>query len=369
VSVTDALVQLSSMAANKRLQIRDKNHSATQILSRLATGVPTLEAVEIVADVGQLSQEHARDFLNTLRAHGALVERHAGDDLGELTGMSLYDRQIRFLSFYETEEESGFALNRRLQQSSVLLAGIGGLGGWIALLLARMGVRSIVAVDFDEVELSNLHRQILYNRGDIGRQKVEAARTMLTAIDSDIDYKAVQLRIEHPTDLDSHLSGVDLVINPFPRIPSFASASDAVSRAALGAQKPCLHSLAPLCVGPLTLVGRSPCHQCALVELERQFSFDLGLLTAEPASTQGQTFLAALPPRQAITGGLMAWEAARFLSRMEEAATVHGVISLDINTYIQHRFVPVSRDAFCDTCGQFTASVNGDRGELATVVE
>ncbi len=65
---------------------------------------------------------------------------------------------------------------RRLKAARVLCIGAGGLGSPAALYLAAAGVGTIGIVDFDEVDLSNLQRQILHGTKDIGRRKLESSR-------------------------------------------------------------------------------------------------------------------------------------------------------------------------------------------------
>ncbi len=69
-----------------------------------------------------------------------------------------------------------------LRSSSVLVAGVGGLGSTVAQLLARMGVGELHLVDFDKVEESNLNRQLLYTHKDIGKYKVDVAAQRLREI-------------------------------------------------------------------------------------------------------------------------------------------------------------------------------------------
>ena len=69
----------------------------------------------------------------------------------------------------------GGAGQRKLLDASVLVIGAGGLGSPIALYLAAAGVGKIGIVDFDEVDVSNLQRQILHTNADVGRSKVESA--------------------------------------------------------------------------------------------------------------------------------------------------------------------------------------------------
>ena len=80
----------------------------------------------------------------------------------------------------------GEAGQAKLAQSRVLVVGAGGLGSPCALYLAAAGIGTIGLLDHDQVELSNLNRQILYETGDIGRSKVDAARDRLEEFNPDI---------------------------------------------------------------------------------------------------------------------------------------------------------------------------------------
>jgi adenylyltransferase/sulfurtransferase len=73
----------------------------------------------------------------------------------------------------------GLEGQQKLKASSVLIVGAGGLGSPLALYLAAAGVGRIGLVDFDRVDVSNLQRQVLYGTSDIGRTKLEAARSRL----------------------------------------------------------------------------------------------------------------------------------------------------------------------------------------------
>lgn len=70
---------------------------------------------------------------------------------------------------------------RRLADASVLVIGVGALGSAAADALAAAGIGRLTLVDFDRVERSNLHRQLLHRTADLGRPKVESARTTLAA--------------------------------------------------------------------------------------------------------------------------------------------------------------------------------------------
>src|SRR5213595_3592127 len=84
---------------------------------------------------------------------------------------------------------------RRLKAARVLCIGAGGLGSPAALYLAAAGVGSIGIVDFDDVDLSNLQRQILHGTKDVGRGKLESARDRLSDINPKIEIELHQCRL------------------------------------------------------------------------------------------------------------------------------------------------------------------------------
>lgn len=83
-----------------------------------------------------------------------------------------YSRQIAL-------SEIGFKGQEKLKSGSALMIGAGGLGCPVLQYLAAAGVGKIGIVDFDKIELHNLHRQILYTTSDVGKSKAETAAARL----------------------------------------------------------------------------------------------------------------------------------------------------------------------------------------------
>ena len=84
---------------------------------------------------------------------------------------------------------------KRIIQSKVLIIGMGGLGCPVAEFLTRAGVGSLGIVDFDVVDLSNIHRQSLYDTDDLKKSKVVAARKKLKKINSDTKINCYKIRL------------------------------------------------------------------------------------------------------------------------------------------------------------------------------
>lgn len=117
---------------------------------------------------------------------------------------------------------------QRLQQSSVLIIGAGGLGSPAALYLAAAGVGRLGLVDNDRVELSNLQRQVLHATSDVGKPKVASAKATLNAIDPAVDVMTYATRL-HPGNALELLKGWDLVIDGTDNLPTRYLIDDACS--------------------------------------------------------------------------------------------------------------------------------------------
>ncbi len=130
-----------------------------------------------------------------------------------------YARQIAMPEF-------GVEGQRRLRSARVLLIGAGGLGSPAALYLAAGGVGTLGVVDPDEVELSNLHRQILHASADVGRAKVESARDRLGATNPYVRVEPIKERFTAANALEL-LRGWDLVVDGCDNFPTRYASNDA----------------------------------------------------------------------------------------------------------------------------------------------
>lgn len=92
--------------------------------------------------------------------------------------------------------EIGLEGQRRLKESSVAIIGCGGLGTNVAEILTRAGIGTLLLVEHDVVELSNLQRQTLYEEADIDKPKADALAVHLLRINSDVGLVLVKERIK-----------------------------------------------------------------------------------------------------------------------------------------------------------------------------
>ena len=89
----------------------------------------------------------------------------------------------------------GLEGQRRLKAARVLVVGAGGLGAPVSLYLAAAGVGTLGLVDFDTVDASNLHRQVLFSASDVGRPKLQAAAERLRGVNPHLSIEPFEERL------------------------------------------------------------------------------------------------------------------------------------------------------------------------------
>ena len=123
-----------------------------------------------------------------------------------------YSRQILINGFGEEGQA-------KLKRAKVFIAGVGGLGSVTATYLAAAGVGVIRIVDHDNVELSNLNRQILHRDEDIGKKKVDSAAKRLKSINPEVKIEAVAEKMTE-ANLSELVTGFDLIVDAMDNLPT-----------------------------------------------------------------------------------------------------------------------------------------------------
>lgn len=100
--------------------------------------------------------------------------------------MAFTNEQMERYSRHIILQEVGVKGQKKLLNGKVLIIGAGGLGAPAAMYLAAAGVGTIGIVDADEVDLSNLQRQIIHGTADVGKAKVKSAKETMNAMNSDV---------------------------------------------------------------------------------------------------------------------------------------------------------------------------------------
>jgi adenylyltransferase/sulfurtransferase len=170
-----------------------------------------------------------------------------------------YERYQRHL----TLPEIGLEGQQALFGARVLLIGAGGLGCPLAQYLAAAGVGAIGLVDFDVVDASNLHRQVLYGTADVGRSKTEVAAERITAMNPDVRVERHDVHLTSANALEI-LGRYDVIVDGTDNFPTRYLTNDAC--VLLG--KPNVHGAVFRFDGQATVFDarHGPCYRCLFPE-------------------------------------------------------------------------------------------------------
>ena len=248
-----------------------------------------------------------------------------GSDLSEKE-LDRYSRQVML-------EEIGYQGQLKLKQSKVCVVGVGGLGNPIVTRLAAMGVGTLRIVDRDVIELSNLHRQTMFNEDDVGQVKVETAAKKLRKLNPDIVVEELPVSINDYTALDV-VDGCDVVVD----------ALDSVD-ARYALNKACIEKKIPFVTGAAVgvtgqsftiLPKESACYHCLFPSLDED--------SMPTCSIEG-----VHPSILSIVGGIEVSEAVKIITG-KEPSLKNKVLHVDLENLI-FNFTKVSRVEECSVCG------------------
>ncbi|WP_043526906.1 HesA/MoeB/ThiF family protein [Litchfieldella xinjiangensis] len=225
----------------------------------------------------------------------------------------------------------------RLLASHALVVGAGGLGSPVALYLAAAGVGRLTIADADEVELSNLQRQVAHRQADLGRNKAESAREAAQALNPDCDIQAVTRHLEGDA-LTALAREADIVLDCTDRF----SSRYAINRGCLQAGVPLVSGAAIRFSGQLAVFDPrdpdSPCYACLYPPRQGEAQDD-ELRCAENG---------VVAPLVGLIGCFQALEAMKLLSG---AGTAHRGLSTFDGMRGEWRHFKVPRDPACSVCG------------------
>lgn len=143
--------------------------------------------------------------------------------------------------FDRTIQAIGQEAFEKLQKARIILFGAGGVGGWCAEALVRTGLKHLTVVDFDVVNPSNVNRQVVATRENIGQLKVDELRKRLLTINPEADITAQGIRYGYATDTQFDFNQYDYVIDAIDSVADKAyllyraTASKATVFASMGA--------------------------------------------------------------------------------------------------------------------------------------
>lgn len=296
----------------------------TELLLICAAGMRSLLVGDALQRMGYTRVASVAGGFSQWRTQGLPV---VAEDALDADARERYDRHLRL-------PEIGTRGQRRLLDSRVLLVGAGGLGSPAALYLAAAGVGTLVLVDDDRVERSNLQRQVLHEEGSIGRTKVESAKRRLSALNPGVRLETVEARFD-ADNAATLLDGCDLLIDGADNLRTRYCINDACLRAGV----PRAYGAVERFRGQASLFvpGQGPCYRCLFPDVP----------AADAPSCADTGVLGVLP---GVIGLIQATEAIKWLLGLGEplVGRLLGYDALSMR-FSETRLVS---DPDCPACGR-----------------
>ena len=223
----------------------------------------------------------------------------------------------------------------KLVNARVLVVGMGGLGTPVAMYLAGAGIGELIIADYDRVELSNLHRQVVHSTADIDRPKVESARDRMLAINPEVTVTTITSAL----DADTLLEWVQQVTVVVDACDNFATRF-AVNEACVQAGVPLVSGAAIRMEGQLSVYDsrdeNSPCYRC--------------LFSDESAEEETCSQTGVLGPVVGTIGSLQALETIKLIAGIGKPLV--GRLLLFDGLQGEWQRVQLKRDPGCPVCSQ-----------------
>jgi adenylyltransferase/sulfurtransferase len=219
-----------------------------------------------------------------------------------------------------------------LLNSTMLLIGVGGLGSPSAMYLAASGVGHLIIADFDQVELSNLQRQIVHHTDDIGKDKVDSAKAKMVAINPNI--KVTTIKDLNEDNLNSWISEVDVVLDGTDNFDTRFK----VNKACVEEKKPLISAAVIRFEGQLSVFKgyekHQPCYQC--------------LYSVEGSSDENCVENGILAPVTGVMGSLQALQAIKVVLNIGEQLV--GKLMMIDALDLTFRSIKINKDSACKIC-------------------
>lgn len=327
-------------SAGADIHIEDPDEEGRRLLAAL-DGQRTRE--DLVAEFGS---DEVEDLLAQFEELG-VVEDAADDDQIDHAVIERFDRQLRYFSDISTGPTAS-ECQEKLADARIAVLGVGGLGGWSALNLACCGVGEMLLLDFDQVELSNLNRQVLYSEADIGRLKAEAAAERLKGFNSAMRVEARVQRLDSEAAIRETIEGYDVVIDacdwPAHDIEHW------INSACFAAGVPfiAMSHFPPVArVGPFYVPGVTGCFACQEIGYRRAYPlFDIAMEQQRGKESPAAT----LGPACGLIGGQIGLDVLHHLTGLAQPSTLGVGHIYDLRTMaVEHE--PVVPEPSCPVCG------------------
>ena len=317
-----------------------------QRLLTLADGTRTFDTLADELAPGEAERAELRQLAEALIVEGVLDDAQEEGALLPAGEVDRFGRQLAYFADMAGSAAAAARCQRRLSEATVCLLGLGGLGSWVAWGLACAGVGTLVGVDGDELEVSNLNRQILFSEADLGKSKATAAGAALRAFRGGLCYHGLERTLDGVDAVRSAIRGTDFVLDSLDSPPhkitrwvSEACFAEGIPYLALSQHPPLIR------IGPLYVPGETGCYACQEAKYRREYPLFRVLEESKQIRPPSATF----GPACGVVGTLAANEVVAWLTGLHPPSCLGNAALLDLRTLSVEREA-VEAEPDCRVC-------------------
>lgn len=343
VKISDSILEFFKTNTRQQVRIRVNDDTILNLIMSL-DGSKSIE--ELIKEF-ELDRDILIDFLEFLRKKSILDNIEPKNDFDSYL---TFRRIIHFLADFSIDHEHLVNMWDNIRNSTVLIVGLGAVGSWVACNLVQSGVKNLILMDADVVDITNLHRQFGYRENDVTRKKVYVLEERLLEYNSDIKVTKMFENLDDNILSELDNINIDLMINCADK-PNVDTTSIWIGEYGMKRNIPHIvgggYNLHLSLIGQTILPGKCACVKCYQNQLEEENKIDPSRV--KKLSVRNRK-VGSFGPMCSMIASMIGMEAIKVLSKYIVPANINrrgefDIYSMDIS------YKNFERRKDCEWCG------------------
>lgn len=334
---------LSDIREIQQIKVGDSD-----LIIKLIRKMDGSKSIKELSEVCNINEKDLNNFVSYLKSKNYLSVDNLIDD----NDYKKYKRVIHFLSNYFSAPIDILKSWNQLKNSTVVIVGAGTVGTWVTINLVQSGVTNFIIIDDDNIEYTNLQRQVGYFYHQIGEKKVETLKNRLLDINPKINVKTFDSKIYSSDDLENLINykPIDLIIN-CSDFPTVDETSTWVGEYCMPRKIPHIigggYNLHASLIGQTIIPFESACFKCFEKNLNEEQALQFKSLKKMEVSNRK---IGNIGPASNIIASFIGMEAVKILAKIITPGNLNrrgefNILTMDLS------FKNFEKDKNCPWCG------------------